>query len=107
MSFSVGSCQWPGVVGCHNGPLLWSCGDTMFYVVAAAGVSLLRRVPYLISCWCVRWASDFSSIIWVVLIRESMARGVMFLLNIKIFYVNICTKNVRKVKNVLPYKDIY
>jgi len=39
-SRSVGSCQWLGVVGCHNCLLLWPCGHSRLYVVVAAGVSL-------------------------------------------------------------------
>jgi len=36
----VGCCQWPGVVDCHNGLLLWPSGHTRLYLVAAAGVPL-------------------------------------------------------------------
>jgi len=43
----VGCCQWPGVVGYHNGLLLWPCGHSRLYVVAASGVPWWRRLPYL------------------------------------------------------------
>jgi hypothetical protein len=39
-SCSFGCCQWPRVDGCHNGLLLWPCGHSRLYVVAAAGVRL-------------------------------------------------------------------
>jgi hypothetical protein len=52
-----------GVVECHNSLLLWPWGHSRLYVVVAAGVTFYRRVPYLISCWCVRWVSGLSGII--------------------------------------------
>ena len=32
-----------GVAGCLNGQLLWQCGHSELYLVAAAGVLLLSR----------------------------------------------------------------
>ena len=51
------------VAGCHNGPLLWSCGHFKLCPVAAAGVLL---------CWYVRRTFGFDGVIRVFLMEKKI-----------------------------------
>ena len=55
-----------GVAGCHSGLLLWPCGHSKLYPVAAAGVLLWRRG----SLYGAQWASGLDGVLRVSLIKK-------------------------------------